>query len=262
MCRAKAPLLLASWKLGCRLGGPGSRADPPFSRCLYGLGLVSGVKLLPKSESTVLGPQHAPAPVCGHLPQARRGAGARQGEGATPGVPAHSALPTAVGPTAAGAVLPCGRGAEPGGRRAGQPGWAEGPPALHAAGQPVPLLPGEGRGGRRGCGEPSWGRGGRGRAGEKGRVHGPPPGVWRDGGPAEKGVGLRGAAPELAGGDLPAAQSRPPCWEFLRPSNHGFTSWTNSVERQRGGSFAESQSLLSPPACASPLGEVGAWVCV
>ena len=63
---------------------------------------------------------------------------------------AHSALPTAVGPTAACAVLPCGRGAEPGGRRAGQSGRAEGPPALHAACQPVPLLPGEGQGGWRG----------------------------------------------------------------------------------------------------------------
>ena len=73
---------------------------------------------------------------------------------------------------------------------------------------------------------PAWG----GRAGEKGCAHGPPPGQWGNRGPAEKGVGLRGTAPELAGGDLPVAQSRPPCWEFLRPSNHGFTSGTTSVE--------------------------------
>lgn len=112
------------------------------------------------------------------------------------------------------------------------------------------------------AGSPAGGGGGGAELVRRGGFTGPLQGYGGDGGPAEKGVGLRGAAPELAGGDLPAAQSRPPCWEFLRPSNHGFTSWTNSVERQRGGSFAESQSLLSPPACASPLGEVGAWVCV
>lgn len=104
----------------------------------------------------------------------------------------HSALPTAVGPAAAGTVLPCGRGAEPGGRRAGQPGRAEGPPALHAARQPVPLLPGEGRGQRRGRAELLR------RAGLTGPLQG-------NGGGRRA---LRGAAPELAGGDLPAAGSR------------------------------------------------------
>ena len=172
---------------------------------------------------------------------------------------AHSALPTAVGPTAAGAVLPCGRGAEPGGCRAGQPGRAEGPPALHAACQPVPLLPGEGQGGWRGRQGAQLGGA---ELVRRGGLTVPLQGNGGNGGPAEKGVGLRGAAPELSGGDLPAARSRRPCWEFLRPSNHSLTSWTTSVERQRGGSFAEFQSLLSLPACASPRGEVGAWVCV
>lgn len=51
--------------------------------------------------------------------------------------------PAEVRPAAAGPVLLRRRGAEPGGRRAGQPGRAEGPAALHAARQPVPLLPGE-----------------------------------------------------------------------------------------------------------------------
>lgn len=46
--------------------GLGSGACPLFSRCLYGLGLVSGVKLLPKTESTVLSPQHSPAPTYTH----------------------------------------------------------------------------------------------------------------------------------------------------------------------------------------------------
>ena len=41
------------------------------------------MKLLPKSESTVPGPQHSP-PVCGH-PHTCRDAGARQGAGPHPG---------------------------------------------------------------------------------------------------------------------------------------------------------------------------------
>lgn len=159
---------------------------------------------------------------------------AHGGDKATPPRAALTpSLPAAVGPAAAGAVLPRGRGAEPGGGRAGQSGRAEGPPALHAARQPVPLLPGErrdgGEGGR-GPGEPSQGgkpdRSGAGgtsrgtRAGWKGRVRGTPSerDVGGRGAGTGKGTTARGAAAELAGWRPPAAGfswSWTPCWEFL-----------------------------------------------